>query len=80
MYFKIVGTTQDIETIASGNGIHELKRLRKQYGPGRWLKRKGRAKIQLPDQPILTAEIHWYEAHGIGKKEIKIKRFLAELT
>jgi hypothetical protein len=57
--------------------IRELSRLRKVYGPGRWRKRKGIARIQLGDGTVRTAEIHWYEAQGIGRKELKIKRILA---
>jgi len=60
-----------------GRRIRELPRLLKFYGPGRWRKRKGIARIRLDDGTIRTAEIHWYEAHGIGRKELKIKRFVA---
>jgi hypothetical protein len=74
--FEIIGAILNAETIASGSGIRELARLRKVYGDGRWRKRKGVASVQLPDGAILGAELHWYEAHGIGKKEFKIKRFL----
>ena len=76
MQFEIVGAILNAETIASGSGIRELARLRKMYGEGRWRKRKGVASVQLPGGAILGAELHWYEAHGIGKKELKIKRFL----
>ena len=65
-----------METIATGTGIRELARLRRLYGRGRWRKRKGSATIQLEGGPIREAELHWYEASGIGKKEFKIKRFL----
>ena len=71
-----LGAVLDQETIAVGGEIRELSRLRKQYGPGRWRKRKGVARIELPNGTIRTAEIHWYEATGIGRKEFKIKRFL----
>jgi hypothetical protein len=74
--FEIVGAILNAETIASGSGIRELARLRKLYGDGRWRKRKSVASVQLPGGEILGAELHWYEAHGIGKKESKIKRFL----
>jgi len=74
--FEIVGAILNAETIASGSGIRELARLRKMYGDGRWRKRKSVASVQLPGGEILGAELHWYEAHGIGKKESKIKRFL----
>jgi hypothetical protein len=64
----------NVETIAWGRGIRERLRLEKLYGKGNWRKRKGVARIQLGDGSIHTAEIHWYEAHGIGRKEPKIKR------
>ena len=76
MALRIVGAVLDQETIAVGGQIRELSRLRKLYGPGRWRKRKGVARIELPDGTIRTAEIHWYEATGSGRKEFKIKRFL----
>lgn len=75
--FEIVGAILQQETIASGRRIREVVRLRKVYGSGRWRKRKGIAKIRFDDGTLRTAEIHWYEAHGIGRKEFKIKRFLA---
>ena len=73
MDFEIVGEITDIETIAVGVGIRDRARLRKQYGQGRWRKLKGVARIRLPDGTIRLAELHWYEAHGIGKKEFKPK-------
>ncbi|MBC6432068.1 hypothetical protein FM036_15350 [Nostoc sp. HG1] len=76
MNFEIIGDITNIEIIAVGNSIRELERLRKTYGSGRWRKLKGFATISLDDGSIYEAELHWYEAHGIGKKEIKIKRFL----
>lgn len=76
MKFKILGEFSDIEIIAKGISIRELPRLRKIYGHGNWLKRKGLADIQLADGTICKAELHWYEAHGIGKKEIKIKHLI----
>ena len=78
MYFEILTKITNIETIAVGKCIRELKRLEKIYGKGRWRKLKGIAKIKLKDGKICLAEIHWYEAHGIGKKEFKIKRILKE--
>lgn len=72
---EIVGAIVDIQTIAVGSGIRELQRLEKKYGKGRWRKKKGVARIRLLDGSIHTAEIHWYEAHGVGRKEVKIKRF-----
>ncbi|MGH8138550.1 MAG: hypothetical protein ACREVV_10195 [Steroidobacteraceae bacterium] len=76
MDFKILGDVEDVETIATGSGIRELARLRKRYGRGRWRKRKGYAEVRLPDDTTVRAELHWYEATGIGKREFKIKRFL----
>lgn len=76
MFFEILGPLRNVETIATGTGIRELPRLRRMYGPGRWRKRKGDATIQLVGGAIREAELHWYEASGVGKKEFKIKRFL----
>lgn len=76
MHFEIIGPLVSVETIAEGRGIRELRRLRKLYGPGRWRKRKGNARIRLADGVTALAELHWYEATGIGKREFKIKRFL----
>ena len=76
MDFEIVGRIEDVETIASGSGIREAARLRKFYGKGRWRKRKGIAEIRLADGTLRLAELHWYEASGIGKREFKIKRYL----
>lgn len=76
MYFKLIGNITDIQTIATSGSIGELERLKKIYGSGRWLKRKGQAQVELFDGSVHWAEIHWYEAHGIGRKEMKIKRFL----
>jgi len=73
MDFQIIGEITNSETIATGKSIHDLARLRKRYGKGRWRKRKGLATVRLDDGTIHTAEVHWYEAHGIGKKEFKIK-------
>ena len=76
MNFEIVGSIDDVEIIAKGRGIRELARLNKQYGTGRWRKLKGRATIILANGDVRTAELHWYEANGIGRREFKIKRFL----
>ena len=76
MNFEIIGKLEQIETIASGKAINDLKRLKKQYGHGRWRKMKGAALIKLLNGRTRKAELHWYEAHGIGKKEIKRKRYL----
>jgi hypothetical protein len=74
--FEIIGDISDIETFAVGRGIRERRRLQRRYGKGRWRKRKGRARIRLTDDTIREAELHWYEATGIGRKELKIKRYL----
>ena len=76
MDFELVGDLTDVETIATGTGIREQPRLRRLYGKGRWRKMKGVARIRLKDRRIRRAELHWYEAHGIGKKELKRKRYL----
>ena len=76
MDVEIVGEITVVETIARGRGIRDLKRLRKNYGKGQWRKVKGTARVRLPNGHIRLAELHWYEAHGIGKKEIKRKRYL----
>jgi len=65
-----------VEIIAVDRRIRELDRLRRRYGEGRWRKMKGRAMIQLPSGRVRFAELHWYEAHGIGRKEVKRKRYL----
>ena len=74
--FQIIGQIERVETIATGNSIRERNRLIDQYGRGRWRKLKGFARVILPDGTIERAEVHWYEAHGIGRKETKIKRIL----
>ncbi len=76
MDFEIVGPVRGIQVIASGRAIRELRRLRKIYGRGRWRKMKGLATIRLPNGTTREAELHWYEAHGIGRKEFKIKKLL----
>jgi hypothetical protein len=76
MEFEILGEVTNIETFATGAAIRELPRLRRAYGTGRWRKRKGTAAVRLSDGTIRRAEIHWYEARGIGRKELKIKRLL----
>jgi hypothetical protein len=77
MYFEIIGEIVDIETIAVGGRIREIARLRKQFGRGRWRKLKGVATVRLKNGRIRKVELHWYEAHGIGKRKIKIKRYLS---
>ena len=73
---EIISAITDTEIIAIGRSIRELNRLQKLYGKGRWRKLKGVAMVRLPDNSTVFAEIHWYEAHGIGKKDFKIKRIL----
>lgn len=76
MNFEIIGDITEIETIAASSGIHDIARLRRMYGKGRWRKLKGTATIRLRNGRIRLAELHWYEAHGIGKREMKRKRYL----
>jgi len=73
MYLDIIGEVEEIETVAVGERIHDIMRIRKQYGPGRWRKLKGVAKVRLQSGRICKAEIHWY---GIGRRKMKIKRIL----
>jgi hypothetical protein len=74
--FALIGAITDVELIARGTGIRELSRLNRQYGKGNWRKLKGYALIRLSNGRERRAELHWYEAHGIGKREIKRKRYL----
>jgi len=76
MDFKIIGPIQDIEVIAHGYGIKNVNRLNKIYGKANWRKLKGACTIELPNGVIRKAEVHWYEGHGVGKKEVKLKRYL----
>ena len=76
MEFEIVGQIANVERIAVKTSIRDLARLRKMYGQGRWRKLKGTARIQLPNGRTRIAELHWYEAHGIGKREIRWKGYL----
>ena len=76
MYFRILSVLADVQTIATGTAIRELPRLRRRYGPGRWRKRKGTAQVELAGGVIRLAEVHWYEATGIGRREFKIKHYL----
>lgn len=79
MFFKVIGEISEVQTIATGKAIRDVRRLRKYYGGRSWRKMKGIAKIELPDGTICLAELHWYEAHGVGSKELKLKRILEEL-
>ena len=74
--FTVISEIEDIETFAIGRRIREEKRLRKKYGKGRWRKRKGVATVRLADGAVKDAELHWYEATGIGRRELKIKRYI----
>jgi hypothetical protein len=76
MYFEIQGTIDDIEPISFGSSIRDLSRLKEQFGPGRWRKLKGTADVKLDNGHVRRAEVRWYEAHGIGKLKMEIKRFL----
>jgi hypothetical protein len=76
MHFRIVGQISAAETIAVGSAIREIERLRRHYGAARWRKRKGVARVELSDGEVRLAEVHWYEATGIGRQEFKIKRYL----
>lgn len=78
MKFELVGEITQKRAIAVDVRIHELGRLRRIYGPGRWRKMKGVAMVRLPDDTIARAEVHWYEAHGIGRVDLKLKRLLPE--
>jgi hypothetical protein len=75
---EVIGEITDVETIASGRSIRDLDRLQKKHGKGRWRKLKGLATVRLPDDTTCFAEIHWYEAHGIGKRDLKVKRILGK--
>ena len=74
--FEILGGIAEIEIIAVGTSIRDLRRLTESYGEGRWRKLKGVAVVRLRNGRIRRAELHWYEAHGIGKRDFKIKRYL----
>jgi hypothetical protein len=74
--FEIISDIESIETIAVGGRIHNLAYLQRVYGRGRWRKLKGQAYVRLPNSMIRFVELHWYEAHGIGRKDMKIKRYL----
>jgi hypothetical protein len=76
VHFEIIGEIEEIETMAIGGSIRDIMRLQKQFGRGRWRKLKGIAKVRMQSGHIHKAELHWYEAHGIGKRKMKIKRFL----
>ena len=79
MKFEVVGQIANIEVIASGSRVRIRRYLRKTYGPSRWRKLKGVATVRLPNGALRKVEVHWYEAHSIGRKELKIKRYLEEV-
>ena len=72
--FEILSEIRDVETIAEGRGVYIRRYLERNYGKGRWRKMKGYATVRLADGEICEGEIHWFEAHGIGRKDLKIKR------
>jgi hypothetical protein len=76
MEFKTHGEIRDIETIAVGRGVYVRRYLERTYGKGRWRKMKGIATVQLADGTLCEAEIHWFEAHGLGRKDFKVKRVI----
>ncbi|MSP94195.1 MAG: hypothetical protein EXR00_02905 [Alphaproteobacteria bacterium] len=76
MQFEVLGEITNIETFATGSGIREIARLRKIYGRGRWRKRKGIARVRLANGSVHVAELHWYDASAVGRKEFKIKSLL----
>jgi hypothetical protein len=77
-FFEVVGSITAIEPIASGREIRELARLKRVYGAGRWRKLKGTATVRLPDGSTVRAEVHWYERHGLGRREMKVKKLLGD--
>ena len=74
---ELLGDISGMEIIAVGTRIREIERLRRAFGPGRWRKMKGIATVRIMDESVHRAEVHWYEAHGVGRKELKIKRLLS---
>ena len=76
MRFEVIGELRDVETIAKGSSVRVRAELRAAFGPGPWRKLKAIATVRLRDGTIWRAEVHWYEAHGIGRRRMKIKRFL----
>jgi hypothetical protein len=76
MYFELAGEIEDVQIIAVGGKIREIMRLHRQYGEARWRKLKGIAAVRLQNGRVCRAEVHWYEAHGKGRKKMKIKRIL----
>ncbi|HEX3553669.1 MAG TPA: hypothetical protein VIA62_10630 [Thermoanaerobaculia bacterium] len=75
---EILGEVSDVETIASGSSVRQRRLLSRVYGAGNWRKLKGIATVRLPDGFVVLAEVHWFEAHGRGRQDVKIKRFLRQ--
>ena len=76
MDFEVIGEISAIERIASGSRLRRAQRLRRDYGAGNWVKRKGVARVRLEDGTMRTAKVHWYEAHSVGRKALKVKRLI----
>lgn len=76
MTFEVVGKIEQIEAIAAGPGVKIRSFLRKAYGRGRWRKMKGIARVRLGNGQLRQVELHWYEAHGIGRRDLKIKKYV----
>ena len=79
MHFELLGSIKQVETFAVGSGIREMARLKRRYEFGKWRKRKGIAPVKLKDGSHYYAELHWFEASGIGRKEMKINRLIESL-
>ncbi|MGH9521701.1 MAG: hypothetical protein ACRD3E_04125 [Terriglobales bacterium] len=77
--FQIIGAMRAVEVIAAGKSVRKRRILSRKYGRGQWPKMKGIAEVQYPDGKVWIAEIHWFEAHGVGKRDFKVKRDLREL-
>jgi hypothetical protein len=76
MKFELVGSIINVELIAAGPGVRIRAYLNKAYGYARWRKMKGIATVRLPNGALRTVELHWYEAHGMGRRDVKIKRYV----
>lgn len=76
MYFEILGELESVEVIAAGRAVNQRRALREAFGGERWRKMKGVALVRLPDGSVSRAELHWFEAHGVGRRRLKIKRLL----
>jgi hypothetical protein len=78
VHFEIVGDVDHVELIAKGVSVRERRRLAARFGTGRWRKLKGKATVRLASGVTCRVELHWYEAHGVGRRKVKIKRFLEQ--